>query len=115
MDKWIISLSWANLESMAESIDVQLCSWSVPTILRLRVQVILEELFAALIEVRQGGQEWLRCSWPAPRTLCLQYRLAPGGQPPRLEGLSALAKERCTYGLKVELGENCCTVQIGQR
>ena len=38
-----------------------------------------------------------------------------GRAAPRLEGLSALARERCTYGLKVELGENYCTVQIGQR
>ena len=115
MDERVIPLSWTNLESMTESIDIQLCAWDVPRVLRLRVQVVLEELFSALMEARRGGQEWLRCSWPAPRTLCLHYRLAPEGPPPSLEGLSALAGERCTYGLKVELGENCCTVRVGQR
>lgn len=115
MDERVIPLSWTHLESMAESVDIQLCAWGVPTVLRLRVQVVLEELFSALMEARQGGQEWLRCSWPAPRTLCLRYQTAPDGPAPRLETLSALAGERCTYGLTVELGENCCTVRIGQR
>ncbi len=115
MDERVIPLSWTYLESMTESIDIQLCAWGVPTVLRLRVQVVLEELFSALMEVRQGGQEWLRCSYPAPRTLCLQYRLAPEGPPLRLEGLSALAGEQCTYGLKVEPGEDCCTIRVGQR
>lgn len=115
MGERVIPLSWAHLESMTEAIDLQLYAWDIPTVLRLRVQVILEELFSALMEVRQGGQEWLRCSWPVPRTLCLQYRIAPEGPEPRLEELLALARERCTYGLKVELGENSCTVQVGQR
>lgn len=115
MGEWVIPLSWAHLESMAESIDIQLSAWNTPTVLRLRVQVVLEELFSALMEVRQGGQEWLRCSWPAPRTLCLHYQIAPEGPSPHLEGLAAMARERCTYGLKVELGKNCCTVLVGQR
>lgn len=112
MDERVISLSWPNLNAMAESIEIQLCAWSVPTVLRLRVQVVLEELFDALME---AGQARLRCVCPAPRTLCLQYRLAPGGQPPRLDGLLALAEEPCTYGLKVELGDHCCTIKVGQR
>ena len=115
MDEQVISLSWANLDSMAETIDGQLCAWNVPTVLRLRVQVVLEELFSALMETGQGGQGWLRCSWPAPRTLCFQYRTGPEGPAPRLEALSALSGERCTYGLKVELEEGRCTVRVGER
>lgn len=115
MGERVIPLSWTHLESMAESIDMQLSAWNVPTVLRLRVQVVLEELFSSLMETRRGGGEWLRCSWPAPRTLYLHYQIAPEGSSPNLKGLAAMARERCTYGLKVELGENCCTVQVGQR
>ena len=115
MGERVIPLSWAYLESMTESIDAQLSAWGVPTVLRLRVQVVLEELFSALMETGQGSQGRLRCSWPAPCILRLQYRVAPEGPAPRLEGLSALVGERCTYGLKVELGENCCTVRVGER
>ena len=115
MGEQIIPLSWAHLESMTETIDRQLSTWDVPTVLRLRAQVVLEELFSALIEAGQGGQGWLRCSWPAPCTLRLQYRIAPERPAPRLEALAALTGEQCTYGLKVEMGENCCTVRVGER
>lgn len=115
MGEQMIPLSWAYLESMTEAIDIQLSAWEVPTVLRLRVQVVLEELFSALMEAGQGRQGRLRCSWPAPRILRLQYRVAPEGTAPRLEGLSALVGEQCTYGLKVEIGEDCCTVRVGER
>ena len=115
MDERAIPLSWTYLESMTESIDIQLCAWGVPTVLRLRVQVVLEELFYALREGRQGEQGWRPFSTPPPRTPCGKYGGAREGPPLRLEGLSALAGEQCTYGLKVEPGEDCCTIRVGQR
>ena len=115
MGECMIPLSWAHLDRMEESIDILLGTWDTPTILRLRAQMVLEELFSALMERQEGGKGWLRCSCPAPRTLLLQYRTGPGAQEPDLAGLAALSRESCTYGLKVELGRGACTLLVGQR
>ena len=55
MDERVIPLSWTHLESMTETIDRQLSTWDVPTVLRLRAQVVLEELFSARFPLRHAA------------------------------------------------------------
>ena len=115
MSKFMISLSWTQLDSMAEFIERQLTAWGVPAILRLRTQMILEELFSSLMTEPGSGRGQLCCSFPAPNTLSLQYRPPEGAPPPDLSGLQSLFQRPCTYGLKLQLSGGSCTVLLGQR
>ena len=115
MSEFTISLSWTQLDSMAEWIEGRLTTWGVPTILRLRTQMVLEELFSSLMAEPQEGRGQLCCAFPAPNTLSLQYRPPEGTSPPDLADLQALFRRPCTYGLKLRLNGGSCTILIGQK
>ena len=115
MNEMVISLSWDQLDSLTGFMDTCLTRWGVPTILRLRVQMVTEELFSALVSAPGGQSGRMRCTFPAAGTILLQYRTAEGPPSPDLDSLRSLAESSCTYGLKIEAGQDSCTILVGQR
>ena len=75
MKEFIISLGWNRLDSITEFVDRQLIREGVPTILRLRAQLVLEECFSAAMAASGADTAQIRCSFPAPRTVLVQLLL----------------------------------------
>ncbi|MBR0312390.1 MAG: hypothetical protein IJQ98_08375 [Oscillospiraceae bacterium] len=93
------------LDEMEENFSL----WGVPTIRRLRAGVLTEELFAALRELdAEDGR--LRCSFPSPRTMELQYRGTKGPLNPDLSMMERLARNPCMEGVRFVSREGRCVI-----
>lgn len=115
MNDYIIPLGWAHLNSLTEFVDHQLSRQGVPTILRLRTQLVLEECFSAALASPGADTARLRCSFPAPWTVLIQCRSAQPDFSPDWSDLETLDSAACTYGLKITLSEDSCQIAVGQR
>ena len=115
MKEFIISLGWNRLDSITEFVDRQLIREGVPTILRLRAQLVLEECFSAAMAASGADTAQIRCSFPAPRTVLVQCRSAQPDFSPDWSDLNALDSAACTYGLKLALSEKDCQITVGQK
>ena len=78
MSEIIISLDWEYLDDLLEYIDNKLTWCNFPTILRMRAQMVAEELFQALMRTEDAAQTRMRCTNPDQKTILLQYRSPPG-------------------------------------
>lgn len=115
MNDYIIPLAWSRLDSMAEFVDLQLLRQGVPTVLRLRTRLVLEECFSAAMASPGADSARLRCSFPAPLTVLVQCRSAQPDFSLDWRDLRALDSAACTYGLKLALSEDACQITVGQR
>lgn len=115
MNDFIIPLAWNQLDSIIEFVDHQLIRQGVPTILRLRTQLVLEECFSAAMASPGASSAKMRCSFPAPRTVQVQCRSTQPDFSPDWSDLTALDSAACTYGLKLALSESACQITVGQR
>lgn len=115
MGEHIISLSWDRLDSLLAFADRRLAAQGFPTILRLRVQMVLEELFSSALATPGAQSARMRCSLPAPNTLLIQCRSAQPDFSPDWGGVKVLDGEASTYGLKLTVDANACTILVGQR
>jgi len=115
MHEFVISLSWDQLDALLDWLDNRLTAFGVPTVLRLRVQAVVEELFYILLDTPGGQQGRLRCTFPKPGGILLEYRTAQGALRPDEAALDSLAGAPSTYGLKLQAGPGACTILVGQK
>lgn len=115
MSDYIIPLAWNQLDSIAEFVDQRLIRQGVPTILRLRTRLVLEECFSAAMASPGADAAQMRCSFPDPMTVLIQCRSAQPDFTLDWSDLKALDSAACTYGLKLALSEGTCQITVGQR
>lgn len=115
MNECIISLKWNALDSVTEFVDRHLTRQGIPTILRLRTQLVLEECFSTAMAAPGADTAQMRCSFPSPRTVLVQCRSAQPGFNPGWDGLQSLDSAACTYGLGLALSKDACQITVGQR
>lgn len=115
MNDFIISLGWNHLDAVTEFVDRQLIRQGVPTILRLRTQLVLEECFSGAMASPGADTAQMRCSFPAPHTVLIQCRSANPDFAPDWSDLKALEDTACTYGLKLSLENGACRIMVGKR
>lgn len=115
MDDQIISLSWEQLDALTEFVEQKLSAQGIPTILRLRTQMVLEEFFSAAMAAPGSETARMRCVCPAPRTVVAQCRSTQPDYAPDWADLLALNELGSTYGLKITVENNACTILVGQK
>ena len=115
MQEKIISLGWAYVDELLDHVEQQLSSKQCPTILRLRTQMVIEELLSSLISAEGAQTARVRCTYPAPQKVMLQYRNEKGPIHPDLSVLDSLLEHSCTYGVKAAFADGCCEITIGER
>lgn len=115
MGEQIISLSWAELDTATDFVDRGLAAQGFPTILRLRTRMVIEEIFSAAFASPGAQQAKMRCSLPAPRTVCIQCRSVQAAFAPDWSDLKALAGSGATYGLKLAEEADGWTILVGER
>lgn len=116
MGERIISLSWAEIDAVMDFLDRGLSAQGFPTILRLRTQMVVEEMFSAALAAPGAEEGKLRCCLPAPRTVQVQFRSARAGFAPDWSGVKALADNgSSTYGLKLTDNQDGWTILVGEK
>ncbi len=109
MAEKIVTLGVREVDEVLSELEKEFSAQEVPTLLRLRAAMLTEELFDALREAK-GGEGMLRCSFPAPRTMVLQYRDGEGALEPDLRMVQRLGRNPCTEGVSVSFREGRCTI-----
>ena len=115
MSEIIISLDWEYLDDLLEYIDNKLTWCNFPTILRMRAQMVAEELFQALMRTEDAAQTRMRCTNPDQKTILLQYRSPQGPAKPDVHMIDTLVKAGVLYGIKVQFAEASCTLTVGEK
>lgn len=115
MNEFIIPVAWEQLDSMTNFLEMQLTRQNVPTVLRLRTQLVLEEVFEAALTATGADTAKIRCTFPAPRTVLFQCRSAHPNFMLDWSTLQALAGAACTYGLKYSMSGNNCQILVGEK
>lgn len=115
MSEIIIPLDWGHIDEMLNHIEQQLSSKQFPTILRLRTQMVIEELFSSLMATEGAQTGRMRCTYPAPQQILLQYRNEKGPLVPNLTVLHNLLADSCTYGVKARFADGNCTITVGEK
>lgn len=113
MNELIISLGWEYIDELLEHMNHQLLTAGYPTILRLRAQVIVEELFSELMATEGAKTARLRCTYPAPNTVLLQYRNEKGSLNPDWTFLNQILSAPGSYGVKASFTDTSCTITVG--
>lgn len=107
----IISLDVRELDGVLTELEGELSAQGVPTAQRLRAATLTEELFAALRALdRVSGM--LRCTFPTPRTVELQYRDSKGPLAPDTAMVERLARNPCMEGVRIAFREGGCTIAV---
>lgn len=115
MNEFIIPVSWEHLDSMTNFLEMQMTRQNVPTVLRLRTQLVLEEVFEAALAATGADTAKIRCTFPAPRTVLFQCRSANPDFALDWSVLQSLESAACTYGLKYTMSGNNCQILVGQK
>lgn len=115
MGEQIISLSWGELDTVTDFVERGLSAQGLPTILRLRTKMAVEEIFTAALAASGAKEAKLRCTLPAPRTVQIQCRSGQAGFAPDWSDLKALKDNGSTYGLKLTENRDGWTILVGER
>lgn len=115
MGEQIISLSWAELDTVTDFIDRGLTAQGFPTILRLRTLMVIEEIFSAAAISPGAKEAKLRCSLPAPRTVRIQCRSTQAAFAPDWSEVKSLSGSNSTYGLKLTEETDGWSILVGER
>ena len=115
MQEMIISLDWEYLNDLLEHIDDCLIRSGFPTILRMRAQMLVEELFQALMQTDDVDRTKIRCTQPDQKTILLQYRSPNGAVAPDVSMIEMLINAGIAYGVKAQFAEASCTLTIGEK
>ncbi len=113
MREMIIPLDWEYIDMLLNHIDLALTQDRFPTVLRIRAQLIVEELFRALMDADGAADGKLRFFQTGHQVFVLQYRNAQGPLVIQTAMLEALQGSNATYGVKMQLQEGSCTVTVG--
>ena len=115
MQELIIPLRWEHLDELLDHINTRLANNRFPTILRIRTQTVVEELFYALLSLDGVETALLRCIYPASQSILLQYRNEKGALEPELTVLQSLLTRECTYGVKAQITAGNCMITVGEK
>lgn len=115
MQEVIIPLNWGHIDELLNQIEQQLSFKQFPTILRMRAQMVVEELFSVLIAAEGAQTARMRCTFPAPKRILLQYRNEKGPITPDLTVLRNLLDHSCTYGVNAQFADGSCTIMVGEK
>jgi hypothetical protein len=111
MAEKIVELGVREVDEVLAELEQEFSAQEVPTLLRLRAAMLTEELFDALREARDGAG-MLRCTFPAPGTMVLQYRDQEGPLKPDLHMVQRLGRSPCTEGVSAVFHEGRCTIRV---
>ena len=106
-----VSLGPAELEEILTELDRTFSAQDIPTALRLRAAMLVEELFSAVREAKDGAG-LLRCSFPRAGTVMLQYRDRGGALKPDLGTVQRLNRLPCTEGVNARFSEGRCIITV---
>ena len=115
MEEKTVPLQIAYMDELLDQIDRQLFSQEVPTILRIRVGMLTEEMFRAAEAAQSKGAGVIRCVFPAPLTVVLQYKEGSAPLEPELSPVRQLNDHPCTYGVEASFRRGTCTLEIGRK
>lgn len=115
MQEIIIPLNWEHLNDLLEYIDDRLTRSGFPTILKMRAQMLVEELFQALMQTDDVDRTKVRCTQPNQKTILLQYRSPNGAVAPDVSMIEMLIGAGIAYGVKAQFAEASCTLTIGEK
>jgi len=111
MSERVVTLDVESIDEIVAELEREFSAQDVPTLLRLRASMLTEEVFSAVREVVTDTAK-LRCTFPSPQTMVLQYRDKDGALKPDLSMAARLTKNPCTDGVSVAFHEGSCTVTI---
>ncbi len=115
MNEKIIPLEPEYLNGLLRQIDEHLLASQLPTVLRMRTNTLVEELFSALMLTQGAQSARMRATFPAPDQVRLQYRNERGPLEPDLRMLERLLRGILGYGVKAKLENGSCTFLVGAR
>lgn len=115
MQEIIIPLNWEHLNDLLEYIDDRLTRSGFPTILKMRAQMLVEELFQALMQTDDVDRTKVRCTQPNQQSILLQYRSPNGAVAPDVSMIEMLIGAGIAYGVKAQFAEASCTLTIGEK
>lgn len=115
MNEKIIPLELEYLNALLRQIDERLLASQLPTVLRMRTNTLVEELFSALMLAEGAQTARMRATYPAPNQVHLQYRNERGALKPDLSMLQRLLQGILGYGIKAKFENGSCTFTVGVR
>lgn len=115
MNEKIIPLEPEYLNALLRQNDEHLLASRMPTVLRMRTDTLVEELFSSLMRTEGARTGRMRVTYPAADQVRLQYRNERGALEPDLDMLRRLLGGILGYGIKARFESGSCTFQIGVR
>lgn len=109
MPERVVSLDVRELETVLSELEGDFSAQGVPTLQRVRAAALAEEVFAALRALDKVSGV-LRCTFPAPRTMELQYRDSKGPLAPDFTMVERLARNPCMEGVRFASREGRCAI-----
>ena len=106
-----VSLGDRELEELLTELEREFSAQGVPTALRLRAAVLVEELFSALRAAKDGAG-LLRCTFPRPGTVVLRYSDRDEALKPDLRMVQRLNRNPCTDGVNAKFYEGRCIITV---
>lgn len=115
MEEKLVPLQISYLDELLDEIDRKLVSQNVPTVLRIRTGVLVEEAFLAAQGAQTGGAGVIRCVFPERLKVVLQYKEGSSPLEPDLSMLTMLNEHPCTYGVEASFSRGTCTIEVGKK
>lgn len=113
MHELITLLNWAHIDEVLNHIDHYLSSMECPVILRARTKVVTEELLSSLIHAEGSNTARVRCTFPSPQKILLQYRNEKGALNADLSVFNAILAHPCTEGVTAQYEKDNCVISVG--
>lgn len=116
MPELAVPVALDQIDQIHAFLDAELARQGCPTILRLRVAMVAEELFSAALDYLGGGTGTMICaSGGEPGVFFFRFLSPQGPFSPDHSGLDGLLGRPCTYGLTIGRHKTGCTVAVGRR
>ncbi len=115
MEEKAVPLQLSYMDELLEAIDNRLFTQEVPTVLRIRAGMLAEEMFRAAESAQQAGGGVIRCVFPEPLVVVLQYKEGAAPLEPDLAAVQLLNDHSCTYGVEASFQRGTCKLEIGKK
>ena len=114
MREMIAPLGWAHIDAVLDHIGQWLVAGEYPVILQIRAKLVAEELLSSLICMEEAQTACVRCEYPAPQQILLQYHNETGPLDPDLSVLKSLLRNDCTNGVNAEFEAGRCLITVNE-
>ncbi len=115
MGEKTVPLHLSYMDELLQAIDDRLFSQEVPTVLRIRAGMLAEEVFRAAETAQRAGGGVIRCVFPEPLAVVLQYKEDSAPLEPDFSAVQALNDHACTYGVEASFTRGTCKLEIGKK